>query len=168
MINTATLFVSQISNAVTYVGYSITYSIGWIVKSISFIMTNFISPITYSINWLFSSQYSPITWAPSAMQIVFAWLGGYSVTVYGATYDFTTLANIKWAGFQGGMVIIVLIGIMYLFMIPFLCITRMSLAPLIAPILIVWKIAETFIRIAEFFIRIIETILRIIGLIKPI
>jgi len=96
--------------------------------------------------------------------IAIAWLNGtkyYSLFDGRLIADFTNLQNLKFAGMTGGKVIFAIIAIPALLFQFMFCVTRMSLAPLLAPIILVKNfvtgvidvlkpIFEIFLKIAKF------------------
>jgi hypothetical protein len=158
MWNTLTTFGGQIGSIVTVLAAQIGNLVTFLVEGSAFVITYIWGGFWYIISTVLSPAFGLGTFVVSMFQIAGAWLSGSSVTVLGNTYDFTALANMKLAGFQGGMVIFVLMGMMYMFMIPVFCVTRMSLEPLLAPFRLAWGMLEFLMKVTSFTIRVLQIV----------
>lgn len=85
-----------------------------------------------------------------------AWLSGTEYTnLWGQTYDFTNLSHLQFAGFQGGIVIFLLIFIFGFFIQILRCFSTMSLGPITQPISLLWSFTLAIIDIVRLFWQLI-------------
>ncbi len=164
IVSLVTTGVGILTNSITYIVATIG-SYSSILLYVPSYFTNYIwNPVWNTVSFIATPTFNFLGWSVAIFGIFGAWFAGTSYTsVFGQTYNFTYMSQMRFGVFTGGSAIIAIITMLYFFIAPVLCITSRSLYPITAPFKLAYSVLDFLGRIATLLWQILHSMWSVIS-----